>query len=160
MIRSGARYLGIVKRLVEMSVEHARDWISLGAALAARPAVQRMLAEMGAGLESARWLVYHAAWLVDRGDDVAARRAAAEVRLITGELLKSSVAKATMIFNGPGPTAVDKTTTHMDSNRVMQWLWSEHPLVSPQTLELGLQHARSVLAGELLNLYQTGASAG
>jgi len=30
-IRMGARYLGLVERLIEMSAEHAKEWVSLGA---------------------------------------------------------------------------------------------------------------------------------
>jgi acyl-CoA dehydrogenase len=74
VIRTGARYVGIVERLMDMALEHARDWVMFGAPLSTRPAVQRMLAEMRVDVESARWLVYHAAWLADEGKAVHADR--------------------------------------------------------------------------------------
>jgi acyl-CoA dehydrogenase len=102
-IQMGARYVGMVERLIEMSAEHARSWISLGEPLAVRPAVQRMLAEMRVDVESARWLVYHAAWLADNSKDDSFHGPAAQVRLATGEMLKRAIDRATMIFAGPGP---------------------------------------------------------
>ena len=52
VIRTGARYVGIVERLLDMAREHARDWVMFGAPLSTRPAVQRMLAEMRVDVES------------------------------------------------------------------------------------------------------------
>lgn len=137
-IRTGARYLGIVERLIEMSSEHARDWVSLGAALAVRPAVQRMLAEMRVDVESARWLVYHAAWLADTGNPDAVRLPAAQVRLATGEMLQRSVDRATMLFAGPGPS------DQIEPNRLV------HSLVPPQALKLALEQARAAIAADML----------
>jgi acyl-CoA dehydrogenase len=139
-IRTGARYLGIVERLIEMSSEHARDWVSLGAALAVRPAVQRMLAEMRVDVESARWLVYHAAWLADTGSAEALRGPAAQVRLATGEMLQRCVDRATMLFAGPG------SSDQIEPNRLV------HSLVPPQALELALEQARTAIAIEMLGL--------
>jgi len=101
-IRSGARYLGVVSRLLEMSAEHARDWVALGAALSVRPAIRRMLAETQVDLESCRWLVYHAAWMADQGQAI--RGAASQVRLGTGVMLQKAVDRTTMLFAGPGPS--------------------------------------------------------
>jgi acyl-CoA dehydrogenase len=101
-IRSGARYLGVVSRLLEMASEHARDWVALGAALSVRPAIRRMLAETQVDLESCRWLVYHAAWMADRGQAI--RAPASQVRLGTGVMLQKAVDRTTMLFAGPGPS--------------------------------------------------------
>ncbi len=103
-VRAGARYVGIVERLLDMAVEHAKDWMVFGAPISVRPAVQRMLAETHAEVESARWLVYHAAWLIDLSRADQARCAAANVRLITGKLLQTAVDRVTIIFAGPGPS--------------------------------------------------------
>jgi acyl-CoA dehydrogenase len=128
-IRAGARYVGLVVRLIEMATEHAESWVALGAPLAARMAVRRMLAEMRAEVESARWLVYHAAWLADKGQ--AAREAAAQVRMFTGAMLQRAVDRATLIYTGPGPS----------------------PEIAPQRL------ARSVVPAEALELTLEYASA-
>jgi len=97
-IQTGARYIGIAGRLLEMASEHARDWVSLGAPLSARPAIQRMIADLQVDIESTRWMVYHAAWLADSGKKSESRHAAAQVRLASGEMLKRSIDRATMIL--------------------------------------------------------------
>lgn len=133
-IRSGARYVGLVERLLEMAGEHAKDWVALGAPLAARPAVQRMLAEMRAEVESARWLVYHAAWLADKGEPV--REAAAQVRLLTGAMLQRAIDRATLIYTGPGPSP------EINPLRLAR------SVVPAEALELTLEYASAaVLAG-------------
>lgn len=135
-IRTGARYVGLVERLIEMAAEHAKDWVALGAPLAARPAVQRMLAEMRVEVEGARWLVYHAAWLADRQDPI--RSPAAQVRLATGEMLKRAIDRVTMIYAGPGPVP------QIEPRRMAR------SVVSADALELALEHARAVVARDVL----------
>jgi alkylation response protein AidB-like acyl-CoA dehydrogenase len=139
-ILMGARYVGMVERLIEMASEHARDWISFGDALAVRPAVQRMLAEMRVEVESVRWLVYHAAWQADSQVSASGRIPAAQVRLASGEMLKRAVDRATMIFNGPGPSA------QIEPQRLVR------SVVPAEALELALEHARAVVANEMLKV--------
>ncbi|HLE15521.1 MAG TPA: acyl-CoA dehydrogenase family protein [Anaerolineales bacterium] len=139
-IRTGARYVGMGERLIEMAAEHARTWVSLGAELSVRPAVRRMLAEMRVDVESARWLVYHTAWLADTNPAGGLRIPAAQVRLATGEMLRRAVDRTTMIFSGPGPSP------QIDPH------WLVRSLVSPQTLEAALEFARQAIAAELLEL--------
>jgi alkylation response protein AidB-like acyl-CoA dehydrogenase len=123
---------------MEMSLEHARDWISLGDALAVRPAVQRMLAEMRVEVEASRWLTFHAAWLADTGANDDLRSAAAQVRLATGEMLKRAVDRATMVFAGPGPSS------QIEPQRFV------HSVAPPEVLDLALEQARAVILAELL----------
>lgn len=138
-IRTGARYVGIVERLLEMAGEHARDWISHGAALAVRPAIQEMLAEMRTDVESARWLVYHAAWLADTGSPDTLRSSAAQVRLATGEMLQRAVDRTTMIFCGPG------TSAQIEPQRMVR------SVVPYDALQFAMQQARAVIAAAELN---------
>jgi acyl-CoA dehydrogenase len=141
-IRMGARYVGMVERLIEMACEHARDWVSLGAALSQRPAIQRLLAELRVQVESTRWLVYHAAWLADTQPAEKLRIPAAQVRLASGELLKRAVDSTTMVFLGPGPSA------QIEPQRMV------HGVVPMDALEQGLEQARVVIANQMLNLSQ------
>ena len=141
-IRMGARYVGIVERLIVMAAEHARDWVSLGAALAVRPAIQRMIAEMRVEVESVRWLVYHAAYLVDTKKTAEIKLSAAQVRLASGEMLKHAVDRTTMIFAGPGPVP------QIELHRIIQ------STVPMEALELALENARAVIANHELNLSQ------
>jgi acyl-CoA dehydrogenase len=141
-IRMGARYVGLVERLIEMACEHARDWVSLGAALSERPAIQRMLAELRAQVESTRWLVYHAAWLADTQPPEKLRLPAAQVRLASGELLKRAVDSTTMVFLGPGPSA------QIEPRRLV------YSVIPMDALEQGLEQARLMIANQMLNLSQ------
>jgi alkylation response protein AidB-like acyl-CoA dehydrogenase len=144
-ITSGARYVGIAERLLELGAEHARNWISLGAPLALRPAIQRMIAEQRVDIESSRWLVYHAAWLADRGDEKALRAAAVQVRLATGEMLKRAVDRTTMVFTGPGPSPQTEPFTLVKSQ------------VPFDALEIALESARATIAADLLDLKDNSA---
>jgi acyl-CoA dehydrogenase len=141
-IRTGARYVGMAERLLEMAGEHARDWVSLGAPLSIRPAVQRMLAESRVEIESVRWLVYHAAWLADTAGNDQLKSAAAQVRLGSGEMLKHTVDRTTMIFAGPGPIP------QIEPRRLVK------SLVPSDALDLALENARGFIAAELLHLPQ------
>lgn len=139
-ICTGARYVGLGERLIEMAVEHARDWISLGAALSVRPAIQRALAEMRVDVDSVRWLVYHAAWSADKDQGHTMRASAAQVRLASGEMLQRCIDRATMVFAGPGPAP------QIDPQRLT------YSLVPSETLKLALEQARMAVAAEMLNL--------
>lgn len=136
-IRLGARYVGMADRLRQMALDHARDWVALGEPLSFRPAIQRMLAEISVDVESARWLVYHTAWLADRGESL--RLAAAQARLGTGEMLLRTIDRVTMIFGGPGP-APEILPQRM-----------ARTAVPPETLELALEYARSAIVAEVLS---------
>jgi alkylation response protein AidB-like acyl-CoA dehydrogenase len=143
-IRMGAGYVGIVQRLLEMVVEYTRDWVSLGAPLAVRPAIQRMVAEMSVELQSARWLVYHAAWLVDSGQSDSVRLQAAQVRLATGEMLKRAIDRATMMYAGPGPSA------QVEPQRLVR------SMIPMDALELSVDNARAAIAADVLRLKDFG----
>jgi alkylation response protein AidB-like acyl-CoA dehydrogenase len=126
----------MVERLIEMGAEHARDWVSLGAPLAVRPALRGMLADLRSEVEAARWLVFHAAWCSDQGQP--AKTEAALVRLRTGDLLKSAVDRVTMVFGGPGPIP------QIEPRRMV------HSLAPPQVLEFALEQARAFVAAEVM----------
>jgi acyl-CoA dehydrogenase len=100
-IRAGARKIGAAARLLETSIDYAQEWLSAGAPLSVRPAVQDALAALQIQIEAVRWLVVHAAWLSDSGQP--AQLQAAQVRLATTSLLKRAADQATIAYGGPGP---------------------------------------------------------
>jgi acyl-CoA dehydrogenase len=114
--------------------------MSFGATMSARPAVQRMIAEMQVNLESTRWLVYHAAWSLDEDPGAASTGLAAQVRLASGEMLRRAVDQTTMIFAGPGPTP------QIEPDRLVR------SAIRLDSLELTLENARTIIASDLLNL--------
>jgi alkylation response protein AidB-like acyl-CoA dehydrogenase len=139
-IQTGARYVGIAGRLIEMATEYARDWVALGAPLAARPAIQRLLAETNVDVESARWLVYHAAWLVDSGKNEKIRCAAAQVRLATCVMLQRAVDTLTIVFAGPGPCQ------QIEASRLV------HATIPAEALELAIERTRALIAADMIGL--------
>lgn len=68
-IRHGARALGVMERCIEMSVAYAKQRVTFGQPLAARQAIQWMLVDSYTELHQLRFLVRHAAWKYDRGED-------------------------------------------------------------------------------------------
>ena len=135
-IRAGARYVGLADRLVGMAAEYARDWVALGEPLQAKPAVQRMLAEMRVKIDGTRWMVYHAAWTGDQGKPL--QLLAAEVRLSAIEMLQSVVDYSSMIFGGPGPSLA------IELQRLVQ------SPIPTEAMDIALRSARSIIAGDLL----------
>ena len=128
--------MGLAQRLLEMSVEYSKDWTAHGALLKERQAIQTLLADMQVLIESSRWLVYHAAWLADTGH--LTKSMTAQVRLLTGEMLKKATDMATLVYGGPGPSE------QIDIKRYV------HAVVPMEALEHGLESARAVIASQLL----------
>ncbi|MCC6778392.1 MAG: acyl-CoA dehydrogenase family protein [Hyphomicrobiales bacterium] len=69
-VRHGARGLGVIQRCLEMSVSYAQQRTTFGQPLASRQAVQWMLVDSYMELQQLRFLVYHAAWKHERGEDI------------------------------------------------------------------------------------------
>lgn len=69
-IRHGARGLGVIRRCLELGTSYAEQRVTFGKPLSERQAVQWMLVDSYLDLQQVRWLVYHAAWKYDRGEDV------------------------------------------------------------------------------------------
>jgi acyl-CoA dehydrogenase len=69
-IRHGARGLGVIERCLELATAYAKQRVTFGKPLADRQAVQWMLVDSYLDLQQLRFLVYHAAWKYDRGEDV------------------------------------------------------------------------------------------
>lgn len=133
-IREGAHSVGITDRLLKMGVTFAKDWTWFEEQLIARPAVQRMLADMQVEMESVRWLVYHAAWTVDRGAQ--AHIPAAKVRIATAEMLKHAVDHVTMVYGG--------ASAIWDGREVIKDRWF------PKVAHKSLEGARALVVNALV----------
>lgn len=62
-----AAYLGMLDRQLQQTIDHARTRRQFGRSLAQNQAVSHRIVEMKLRLESARWLIYRACWLLDQG---------------------------------------------------------------------------------------------
>jgi len=137
-VKMGARYVGMAQRLLDMSAQYARDWVSMGQPLALRPAVMRMIAEMAVEIQAARYLVYHAAWKLDEGDD--AQSDATAIRLFTGQMIRSAIDKTIMVHGG---------TSYLEKEPALRMYRN---LVPDQALEVALEHSRMAVANQYLEL--------
>jgi acyl-CoA dehydrogenase len=137
-VKMGARYVGMAQRLLDMSAQYARDWVSMGQPLALRPAVMRMIAEMAVDIQAARYLVYHAAWKLDEEED--ARDDAAAIRLFTGQMIRSAIDKTIMVHGG---------TNYLEKEPALRMYRN---LVPDKALELALEHSRMAVANHYLEL--------
>ena len=97
-----ARALGACERLVEMAVEQANNRVTFGQPLAERQAIQWMVADSAVEIEALRWLVLHAAWLVDQGAD--SRHAQSMAKLYGGIKANEIVDRVLQIHGGMGYT--------------------------------------------------------
>ena len=64
-----AQSLGLAELCLDEAVRHARSRTAFGKPLAANQGVSFPLAECRAEIEAMRWLTYHLAWAVDRGEN-------------------------------------------------------------------------------------------
>ncbi len=137
-VKMGARYVGMAQRLLDMSAMYAKDWVSMGQPLALRPSVMRMIGEMAADVQAARYLVYHAAWLLDEEEE--ANHQAVMVRLFTGQLIRNAIDKTIMVHGGV--SFLDRSPT----------LRMYRNLVPDEALEIGLENSRMAVANHYLEL--------
>jgi acyl-CoA dehydrogenase len=94
-----ARCVGVGKRLLEICSEYAKTWESFGRAISGQARVQRILADLATDIQATRLMVYHAAFLADKGEDI--RREAAMVKVFATEMLNRAVDKTVQMHGGP-----------------------------------------------------------
>ncbi|MFA1550269.1 acyl-CoA dehydrogenase family protein [Actinomadura chokoriensis] len=95
-----AGYLGMIDRLLERCVAHARTRRQFGGPIGGNQAVSHRLADMKLQLEAARLLLYRACWAMDRG-----AQAVLEIslsKLAVSEAAVQSALTAIQIFGGGG----------------------------------------------------------
>jgi acyl-CoA dehydrogenase len=69
-VRHGARALGVIQRCLEMGASFAKQRTTFGRNLSERQAIQWMLTDAFMDLHQLRFVVYHAAWKHERGEDI------------------------------------------------------------------------------------------
>ena len=98
-----ASALGIARGAFDEAVRYANERLVRGRPIIGFQAVAHRLADMAAGIEAARWLVYHGAWCVDRGTLTNAH--AAKVKVIASETAVRVTENAIRIHGAPGSCA-------------------------------------------------------
>ena len=96
----GARAVGKASHVLDQMVDYAGQRKQFGQKIADFQLIQQMLADSVIEINAARWMVYHAAWLLDQGQD--ARERIAMVKVHAAETLGRVVDRAVQLFGGMG----------------------------------------------------------
>jgi alkylation response protein AidB-like acyl-CoA dehydrogenase len=95
-----AQALGIARACLEESARYANTREQFGRPIGSFQAIQQKIADMSAGIEASRELIYRAAWLKDSGRDYS--KAGAMAKLFASETCSKCANHAVQIFGGYG----------------------------------------------------------
>lgn len=101
--------LGEAQRALELTVEYVKHRSAFGSTLWHKQAIRQRLAKRQAEIDAGRQLTYHAAWLLENGDD--AIREISEVKALVGELANAVLYDCVQFHGGMGfiaETAVER----------------------------------------------------
>ncbi len=101
--------LGESQRALELTVEYVKHRSAFGSTLWHKQAIRQRLAKRQAEIDAGRQLTYHAAWLLENGDD--AIREISEVKALVGELANAVLYDCVQFHGGMGfiaETAVER----------------------------------------------------
>jgi butyryl-CoA dehydrogenase len=101
-IGMAALSLGIAEGSFDQAMAYANDRLQFGHRINEFQGIQFMLADMATGIEAAKHLVYHAAWL--KQNDRPYSREASIAKLFASELAMQTTIKAVQIHGGYGYT--------------------------------------------------------
>ena len=96
----GARAVGKATHVCELMVNWANERKQFNTRIGDFQMVQQMIADSVIEINAARWMVYHAAWMLDQGMD--AREQIAMVKVHAAETLGRVVDRAVQVFGGMG----------------------------------------------------------
>jgi acyl-CoA dehydrogenase len=96
----GARAVGKASHVCEQMVDYANQRHQFKSKIGEFQMVQQQIADSVIEINAARWMVYHAAWMLDQGLD--ARAQIAMVKVYAAEMLGRVVDRAVQIFGGMG----------------------------------------------------------
>ncbi|MBF7082998.1 acyl-CoA dehydrogenase family protein [Desulfallas sp. Bu1-1] len=99
-LQYGAMALGMAQRLLDMSVDYAKQRVQFGKPIATKQAIQFMLADMATEIYAARQILYNAAARHDNGEKLV--KESAMVKLYNTEMVCRVADRAVQIFGGMG----------------------------------------------------------
>jgi acyl-CoA dehydrogenase len=96
----GARAVGKSSHVLEMMIDYAGQRQQFNTRIGDFQMIQQLIADSVIEVNAARWMVYHAAWMLDQGFD--AREQIAMVKVHAAETLGRVVDRAVQVFGGMG----------------------------------------------------------
>lgn len=97
---TGILAVGVARRAMEEAIRYAGAREAFGVPISQHQAIQLKIARMAMDIQAARWLCWHAAWLVDRG-----KRATVEASMakcFAADIAVCAASEALQIFGGYG----------------------------------------------------------
>jgi butyryl-CoA dehydrogenase len=110
--------VGVIQRCVDDSVAYANERHTFGRPIGSNQAVAFRCADMEVQLAAARRLVYHAAWLHDRGRPF--KREAAVAKLFATEAAIEATRSATQVFGGYGFMDETPVSRHYRDSKILE----------------------------------------
>jgi acyl-CoA dehydrogenase len=95
-----AANLGVAVAAQRLAIEYAKQRVVFGDPLSRKQAIQWMLADGDVEIRAARWLIWEAAWKVERGEEH--RHEVSVAKLYSSEVLGRVVDRAVQIHGGYG----------------------------------------------------------
>jgi alkylation response protein AidB-like acyl-CoA dehydrogenase len=99
---TAAQAVGLAQGAMEEAISYARQRVQFGKTISHHTPIQFMIAEMAAGIESARLLTYKTAFLFDQGEWKRAGTHAAMAKLIASDTAMKVTTDAVQIMGGYG----------------------------------------------------------
>jgi alkylation response protein AidB-like acyl-CoA dehydrogenase len=99
---TAAQAVGLAQGAMEEAISYARRRVQFGKTISHHTPIQFMIAEMAAGIESARLLTYKTAFLFDQGEWKRAGTHAAMAKLIASDTAMKVTTDAVQIMGGYG----------------------------------------------------------
>lgn len=99
-LQHAAMCIGVAERLLDLSLDYARQRVQFGRPIAEQQAIQFMLADMAVDIYTSRMVIYNAAWRVDQGEKIPAE--SAMVKLTVSEAVGRVADRAVQVYGGMG----------------------------------------------------------
>jgi alkylation response protein AidB-like acyl-CoA dehydrogenase len=135
----GAQCLGLAEWCLEQAVEHARSRVAFGKPIGRFQGVAFPLADCKAEIEAMRWLTYHLAWLVDRGEDASVILDSSIVKYFNTERAYAVADRCLQVFGGQGllkEGPIEAALRHLRMLRVVEGASEIQKLVISRSLGL------------------------
>lgn len=98
----GIGALGVAEAAFEKAKEYSKQRVQFGKSISSFQAIQHILADMATGIETARYLLYRAAWLLDQNEPF--EKISSMGKLYASEVAMKVTTKAVQVFGGYGYT--------------------------------------------------------
>jgi len=99
-LSTGARAIGVSQKLLDMSIDYAKQRVQFGRPIADNQAIQWMLVDMATNIYASRCMVRDAAWRLDKGERVSDQ--VSMIKVFATEMAGRAADRALQIHGGTG----------------------------------------------------------